>query len=265
MRRASGALGRLVDRLTELRYRVDTDDLVYHEDLGLESDDRVWHDPSNWAAPRRALDALGVTSDDVFADVGSGLGRAVVLASGYPFRRVIGVEVADSLTRRARENLARSRRPRRCGAVELVTADALEWAIPADLTVLYLYCPFTGDVFTRFLERLLASVDTNPRPLRLVYNYPVEHNRLIRTGRVVPLAVVPGRWPARSAPTDVIVTYLVLPSDAQLAAEYSARFPARLQNAPQWQNEYEPGFSLQKPDRLGGVVLDRRDTDSGAP
>jgi SAM-dependent methyltransferase len=248
---------RLTERLVEARYGVSTGALVYLEDLGLESEERVWHDPSSWIALGLVLSRLGVKGQDVFADVGSGLGRGLLVAARFPFRRLIGVEVSAQLNERARENLGHSRAPRRCPEVHLVTADALEWEIPPDLTVAYLYCPFTGDVFTRFVEKLLDSVDRNPRPLRLVYNYPVEHNLLLRTGRFRPIEVAASRWPAPAGPAERIVTYLVLPSDPALAREYESRFRPRLQGEKKWLGEYDPGFVLEKPARLGGVVLER--------
>ena len=55
----------------------------------------------------------------------------------------------------------------------------LEYEIPDDLSVVYLYNPFTGLLFARFIERLLRSLERRPRPLRLVYNYPFEHNYVI--------------------------------------------------------------------------------------
>jgi SAM-dependent methyltransferase len=248
---------RAAERLTELRYGVATSALVYHEDLGLDTENRVWHDPSSWLGIQNAFDLLAVAPEDVFADFGAGLGRVLIVAAMFPFRRVTGVEVSEELTERAKQNLSRSRAPRRTEKVELVTADALEWEIPPDLTVAYLYSPFTGEVFDRVVERLLESVDRHPRPLRIVYNYPVEHNRLIRTGRVRVLGVADATWPASTNPADVIVTYLVLPRDERLARQYEREFRPRLEGVEHWAGEYEPGFRLEKPDRLGGVVLER--------
>src|SRR5271168_5236996 len=42
-----------------------------------------------------------------FVDVGSGKGRALLLASDYPFREIIGVELSPQLDRVARANIAR--------------------------------------------------------------------------------------------------------------------------------------------------------------
>jgi hypothetical protein len=255
-RLARGLVRRSAEVFVELRHGVRTADHVYHEDLGLSTEDRVWHDASNWVATRRALDRLGVDRQDVFADFGSGLGRALLVASQLPFGRVIGVEVSAELTERARANLAGYRGRRRCGEVEFVTSDALDWPIPPDLTVAYFYCPFTGDVFDGVVRNLIASVDANPRPIRLVYNYPLEHNRLLATGRVRVLDVLGAAWPASGRPSEAIVIYQVLPGDDREARRLADRFPQRVRDSP-WLGPYEPGFALEKPARLGGVALER--------
>jgi SAM-dependent methyltransferase len=257
-RLGSGGLRRVAERAQERRFGIETSEFVYLEDLGLSPEGRIWHDPSDFVALRRALKRLDVTEDDVFADLGSGLGRAVVVAATLPFRRVIGVELSPEMTERARANVERARPRLRARSIELVVADAMVWPVPPDLTVAYLYCPFTGEIFDGVVKSLAASVDQNPRPLRIVYNYPVEHARLLATGRVRVLDVASARWPPASlVGPHVMVTYLVLPSDEKLRREYVARWPQRLAGADAWLGPHEPGYQLEKPERLGGVVLDR--------
>jgi hypothetical protein len=256
----------LANQAVEHWYGVRTRDRVYLEDLGLPSEERVWHAPSDWLAVRRAIERLELRSDDVFVDYGSGLGRVVLVAASLPLRRVIGVEVSAELTARARRNLAAARGRVRARTVDLVTADARDWEVPADLTAAYLYSPFLAATFDAVLQRLLDSVDDHPRPLRILYNFPLEHSRLLRTGRVRVLDAVPASWRGRSRTTaSTIVTYLVLPTDARLRTEYARRFPQRLSGAEAWLGEYEPGYMLQKPARLGGVVLRRPRVRANAP
>ena len=85
---------------------------------------------------------------------------------------------------------------------------------PDDVTVVYMFNPVIGETFTVAMERLLESVDRVPRRVRLLYNLPFEHNWLMGTGRFRAVAVAPNAWPARRDPTQVIVTYEVLPADA---------------------------------------------------
>ena len=108
------------------------------------------------------------------------------MAARRPFKRVIGVEVSESLSEVARQNMARVRQDLACQGVELVTADVLDWDVPDDLTVAYFQAPFPTAVFQEVLDRLLTSVESNPRPLRLILVYdPASHEQeiVMRTGR----------------------------------------------------------------------------------
>ena len=119
----------------------------------------------------------------MFADFGSGKGRVVLQAARLPFDRVMGVELSEELTAIARRNVAAAERRRRCREVELVTADVLDFDVPDDLTVAYVYNPFSGAIFEGLLQKLIESVDRAPRRLRLIYRTPLEHKRVMATRR----------------------------------------------------------------------------------
>jgi SAM-dependent methyltransferase len=178
--------------LYERRYGLQTSQGVELEELGLADPQRVGYFPSGWLTLRRILDPAEVSSDDVFADFGSGKGRIVVLAARYPFKRVIGVELSPELHEVARRNVERNRRRLDSGRIELVNADALDYEIPDDLTVAYFFNPFKGDIFAGVLDRLLRSLDSNPRTLRLIYVNPVEDERVLATGRATVVRTVQG-------------------------------------------------------------------------
>jgi len=231
----------------ELRYGVRTEGDIDLEDLGVANEHRLGYEGSHWVGVRHALSRLGVTRDDVFADFGSGKGPAVLVAATFGFRRAIGVEISDELTRSARRNLERARLRPRAGRVEFVTADVLRYEIPDDLSVAYLYNPFTGLLFARFVERLLRSLERRPRPLRVVYNYPFEHSYLIAGGRFRPIDLAYSYWPAwYRRPGYVILTYEALTPDG---ASYGAlpgkrSSPGRL--GP-WGAPHDPGWELVGP------------------
>lgn len=168
----------------ERRFDTDTGGRIRLEDLGLPAEDRIYYLPTPWLSFRQAMNHLEVGPDDVFADIGSGKGRVVLMAAAdYPFKRVIGVELSDALNTIARENVERNRSRLRCQAVELVTTDALAWQVPDDLTIAYFYYPFFGQVFKAVVGHLIASIDRNPRPFHVVYNCPKDAHTLLETGR----------------------------------------------------------------------------------
>lgn len=194
-RRADRRLQLGLARSFERRMGVDTVGAEGLTDYGVEGPDRVYHVASPTLTLRRALRRLGAGPSEVFADIGSGKGQAVLVAAQLPYRRVIGVELSGRMTEIARANVERTRPRLACKDIDLVTADALEWEIPDDLTVAYLFCPFLGDTFDAFVERLVESHDANPRPLHVVYAYPFEHNRLVRHDRFAVVDVNSTEWP----------------------------------------------------------------------
>lgn len=96
--------------------------------------------------------------DDVFVDLGSGLGRVVILAhllAGVP---ALGVEIQEHLVRSARA---------RCAAlglscVSFVHANAAR--LELDGTIFFLYAPFNGDM----LNGVLAQLERVARRRRIV-------------------------------------------------------------------------------------------------
>lgn len=161
---------------------VETNRPVALKDLGLAHSDRVDYDPSPWLALRRILPRNEVGPDDVFADFGCGKGRVLVQAAGYPFRRLIGIELSPELHAVAGANLDRSLPPARRADVELVNKDVLDYAIPDDITVAYFYNPFAGAIFANVIDRLAASVRSRPRALRIIYVNPVEEAAVLAAG-----------------------------------------------------------------------------------
>jgi SAM-dependent methyltransferase len=162
---------------------IDTTGIIEEKEIYAAQPEREGYQGSGWIDLRRMLRPGEVKPHDVFLDLGSGKGKVVMLAARYPFARVIGVEISEELNDVARRNLAAARGRRRCGDVQLVTADVLEYEIPPDASVVYLYNPFRGSLFDAVIAKLIDSVERHPRPMRLIYLNPKEHDRLMATGR----------------------------------------------------------------------------------
>lgn len=122
--------------------------------------------------------------DFTFIDVGAGMGRAVLLASELPFRRVIGIEINPILARVARGNIARWRAAGRVQApTRLICADAAAYAFPTGPTLLFLFNPFGATVMRRLLVRLSAAGVRPASSLDLLYmNNEQEHVLELQSG-----------------------------------------------------------------------------------
>ena len=105
-------------------------------------------------------------------------GRIVAVAATHSFRRVLGVELLPELTAIAEENLRRAARKLRCRDVGLVTANATQFRVPPDVTVIFLFNPFMGPVLAEVQQRIRESLDEHPRRLQLVYMNPADEVNL---------------------------------------------------------------------------------------
>lgn len=148
LRPAYRMLRRALELVRDRLLRVETAGHARLEDLGLGNPDRADYEPSGWLDLGRVLRRLEIGRDDVFVDLGCGKGRVMLLAARYPFRRVIGVEISEDLSATARRNVAARRARLRCPAVEVITADALDYRIPDDATVVYIFNAFRGPTLT---------------------------------------------------------------------------------------------------------------------
>jgi len=191
---ARNGIGNLV---FERRLDVQTAGDINLDELGIAAEGRRKYRPTGWLSLRRILPPSAVTPDDVFLDIGSGKGRALLMAARYPFCRVIGVELSDRLLDIAQNNIERAKAQLKCHDILLVHADAETYEIPDDVTVVFLNNPFGGAIFARVVNNLLASYDRRPRTLRIIYANPVEESLLLRTGRIRIIKRLHGFRPSR--------------------------------------------------------------------
>ena len=81
------------------------------------------------------------------------MGRAVLLASEFPFRSVVGVELNPTLARIARRNVTHWKAEgRACTSVRVVCRDAVEFKMPEGPCVVFMFNPFGAPVLRRLLE-----------------------------------------------------------------------------------------------------------------
>ncbi len=115
--------------------------------------------------------------DFVFLDLGSGKGRTLLMASDYPFRRIVGVELLSALHQAAQNNLSKYRsESQKCFALQSICADATEFPFPEEPIVLYLFNPFPEEGLKRMIANLEQSLRAHPRVVYVLYHNPLlEH------------------------------------------------------------------------------------------
>ena len=113
--------------------------------------------------------------DFTFLDLGSGKGRTLLMASDYPFRRIVGVELLSSLHEIAQNNIAQYKsETQKCFALETICGDAGDFVFPDEPLVVFLFNPFPESGLRRVVANLERSLSAHPRPVYVVY-----HNALL--------------------------------------------------------------------------------------
>ena len=109
-----------------------------------------------------------------FIDLGSGKGRTLLMASEYPFRKIVGVELIAELHRAAEENIrVYHSATERCSQIEAIGKDACDFVFPETPLVLYLFNPLPQAGLRRVLRNLERSLEQSPRPVWIVYHNPL--------------------------------------------------------------------------------------------
>ncbi|WP_019558808.1 class I SAM-dependent methyltransferase [Thioalkalivibrio sp. ALE12] len=162
-------------------------DRKYGTNTGMQAEDDAGlpqeHEGYEGAPPRlfhRIVRSLQIApSRYAFIDLGSGKGKALLLASHHPFRRVIGVEYNARLNDIATENARLYQHPeRKVANIETVCGDAGAYDLPAGDLLIYLFNPFKAAIMERVLANLENAIRTEPREVLVVYQNPTQRKLL---------------------------------------------------------------------------------------
>jgi Histone methylation protein DOT1 len=147
----------------------------------------VLHSPYQPTEPdlfREMIETLAIDYRQyTFVDIGSGKGRTLLMASEYPFKRVIGVELLPELHRVATENIMKLLCERSTGVpLESICGDAVEFVLPEDPLVLYLFNPLPETGLEQLMANVESSIRRSPRPFWVVYHNPIFEEVVARRG-----------------------------------------------------------------------------------
>jgi SAM-dependent methyltransferase len=124
---------------------------------------------------RRALSALGDIRDFVFVDLGCGKGRVTAVASEFPFRAVIGVELSAALAATARANAAIIARqfPDR-PKITITEANVVDFPLPSGKVVFFNYHAFGAELIADIVAKCEGALASGELPrMFFVYYNPV--------------------------------------------------------------------------------------------
>jgi SAM-dependent methyltransferase len=153
------------------RYGTDTGGYISVADLDVSSP--TWVNGTAYQGVGPATDFRNLLppirfQDYTFVDLGSGKGRACLLAASLPFRQVIGVEFSMRLHAISMQNLNRWTEPH--APIKFVCADAGSCAFPPGPLVVFLYNPFDAELMRLVAARVAMHRD------RVIVVYVTPHH-----------------------------------------------------------------------------------------
>jgi SAM-dependent methyltransferase len=167
-------LNRVDDHIIERRLNIRT--TGWHT---VDVPDAVPYSTFSYSGIFQVLDHLRLQPDDVFIDIGCGKGRIVCAAALRPLRKVIGIDIDQTLCEQARSNAHRLRHRRT--AIETVNQPAQQFDY-RECTALMLFNPFNFGVLKAVCDAIIASTQVKPRAIRLAYVNPRCESVLRETG-----------------------------------------------------------------------------------
>lgn len=163
------------------KYGTDTNAIMEVDKLEIQGNSQkhaIKYQPLRPKVLRFILNSLEINySEFVFFDVGSGKGRNILLASHFPFRKSIGIEISPVLHNMAERNLKiYQRRSLKCDNLEVHLADATNFDFPKDNIVFLMYYPFKAAALREFLKNIERSLRAHPRRIFIVNVSPRERS-----------------------------------------------------------------------------------------
>lgn len=127
--------------------------------------------------PERLVDnfrAIEISHQDfVFIDFGSGKGRTLLLASLFPFKEIIGVELSAVLCNVANRNIAIYKEAsQKCHKVRSLCMDVTDFQLPTANILLYLFNPFDEHVMAKVVAMMEQFVRHSSNQVYVLYHHP---------------------------------------------------------------------------------------------
>ena len=124
---------------------------------------------------RTVLATLPGLETSTFIDLGCGKGRPMLIASEFPFRDILGVELSPTLAEAARRNAAtmKKRFPNRT-PIRVEIGDATVYPMPPGDVVLFIYNSFDRELMLKVVENVESALAADKqRRIFVVFCNPV--------------------------------------------------------------------------------------------
>jgi hypothetical protein len=106
----------------------------------------------------------------IFIDYGSGKGKAMLMASRYPFKAIIGLEYARRLHEIATDNCRTYRSmDQKCHSLQPILGDVLDYSPPSGPIVCFMCNPFDETTLRAVFKSWRMRYHSGEREIRVLY------------------------------------------------------------------------------------------------
>ena len=164
----------------DLKYGIETRRHIASWDLKIISENKKYafrYEPIPIREFYSSMKNLQIKFEDyIFIDVGAGKGRALLLASNFPFKELIGIEFSKEIYNIAKNNIDRFKYVNKKSNFNLRYEDAIAYSFPDENIVLFLYNPFDGKVLYDFIDNIRQHIEITKKDFIIIYHYPMYSN-----------------------------------------------------------------------------------------
>jgi len=115
-------------------------------------------------------------------DFGCGKGRVLVIAAFYRFKKITGIDFAESLCREAELNLEKIKPVFPETNFQVICDDAVNYKIENDTNVFFFFNPFDEVMMLQIIKNILSSLKKKSRKIYIVYVNPLHKEIFLSAG-----------------------------------------------------------------------------------
>lgn len=183
-------LSNFITILLEKLNGLDFTSIILAEDVGLDSNLSFRSSPTGVSELRAVLFKLNIKQSDKILDIGCGKGKAMSVMLEFPFSRVDGIEISDTIALIAINNILKLKQSNRSN-VECI--NALNFANYSDYNIFYFYNPFPKIIMEQVFSNILNAVNSN-KEIIIIYNNPTCEDVILNYGSFNEVFFIKNEW-----------------------------------------------------------------------
>lgn len=169
----------------EKKYKIDStgaDELKNLSKKGIDTSHATIYMPVSYLLLEEIFRQIPLTQKKHFLDVGCGKGRAMCVAAHHGYNIITGVDFSKQLCENALTNLQRTKETFPTLQYSVITKDAMNFEIPADVDCIFLFNPFDVVIMSAVVSNIMESVHEHPREIIVAYANPLYEDLFLEEG-----------------------------------------------------------------------------------